>query len=358
MNTHLKNKEIEKLVAGIASVKDGKKAGEHLAVCSQCKTIFDTLTSIVGAQPLSAIPGEHVKDNIIAGWHSINSMPEVKHRAEKSRLKKYIGGLAVAVSVLVAVSSYMLITRVQFEDKYNLTVTSVSGEMLVNGTESDIKPEILSGDIIRTGTHSSAQVSSDDYILYIGESTTLTIAADNFKTGIKFLLNQGYVVSKSSGRLLYSFKTGDYEITPAGTEFLLRYNDGVLTAAISQGRLMISGAGLTIEISAGEKWSSENPGEIEPIDDKTADFIKYGPPDNGSSLPGDLNRINGKRKNISEKSVNIKPENKNDTSTEDTESSDIKKERLEMKKSSRVIRDEMKDIKKEQRKERNRKNRK
>ncbi len=352
MSTHLTNKEIDNYVSGLASAEDVKMTEEHLTSCRQCSMIVKSLSSLLREQKSDAVPGEHVRDAVFAEWHRLhNEIAESNIKSIKSRprIKTIMTGLAAAATVVIAVSSYVFLNLIKVDPDYTLAITSVSGEVYINDLLTSANNTLKTGDVLRTGVKSSVVVASEGYILYAGRSASLIIAGNNKKDGIGFELNEGPVISKSSGSIRYSFVCGEYKVVPAGTEFMLKFSEGRLEVAVSQGKVIVTGVNLRIEISAGMKWSSGNQGRIDILDPETSALINTV---NTGIWPVEKKSAGEqaeKTVGIETPAAVIKGDKIKNNPVDD------KKEKMEKLKLNREIRDEMNEMnemKKEQRRER------
>jgi len=359
MSSHLTSKEIDYLASGLASVKEVKKAQEHLDSCARCRMIVDTLSRVVAAQVSDAVPGDHVRDAVLSEWHRLYNESVEKRIAIKPRIKRFMAGIAVAASVVIAVSAYLFFSIPESGMSYPLSITSAAGEIYSGNSPVSAGTPIAAGSVIKTGEDSAATVSSDNYNLYIGRSSVLEVSGNSVKSGIRFRLGKGSVVSKSSGSLHYSFECGGFKITPAGTEFLLDFSGDKLDIAVTEGKILITGPGVHISIAAEYKWSSGIPGKIELLDGETASLIKSVV---SGSWPDEKNTADEVVKKsdpgIEEngKAEDDKTVSKKESLTEEKDKTNDKKEKPEKLKLRREIRDEINAIKKERRKERKSRN--
>lgn len=360
MSAHMTDKDIDNYVSGLASAKDVKAAEEHLSSCPQCSMTVRLLSSAVAVQPAESEPGGHVRDAVLSEWHRIHNEIAVKNTEEAKtapRLKKIVAGLAIAASVIIAVSSYLLFSTFRIEESYPLAITSATGELYINSRSADKNYQVKTGDFINTGAGSSAVVSTESYDLYIGKSSSLKLTENNRKDGILFILNDGYIISRSSGPVRYSFACGPYRIIPAGTEFMLKYSEDKLDASVLQGKIQVSGKEFQTEIPAGMKWSSVRPDRVEILDTESSLIIKSGfsgeqPPDRPSS---DKNERKPEKKDTGTgKPGDDGIKKSDDSSIGKNNQPEDKKEKMEKVRLNRELREEMNDIKKEQKKEQRR----
>jgi len=348
MSIHLTNKEIDNFVSGLASAKDANKIKEHLTSCTQCSMIVESLSSVLSEQPSDSVPGEHVRKAVLAEWHRLhNEIVEnnTMFIKTKPRINKIITGLAVAASIVIAVSSYIFLDVVKDNVNYPLTITSASGEVYINDSLTAADNSLKTGDVLRTGIKSSAVISSGGYILYAGRSTSLNIAGNNKKDGIEIILNEGSVISKSSGSIHYSFVCGEYKVVPAGTEFMLQLYGDKLNVAVSQGKVVVTGVNLRIEIPAGMKWSSEIPGRVDSLDAETSALINSV---NSNIWPDEKHSPDDR---VNKPAAKYTPTVITEGAKIENNPIDDKKEKMEKTKLNRELRDEMNEMKKEQRRE-------
>jgi bacterioferritin-associated ferredoxin len=348
MSAHLTDKEIDNFAAGTASAEDVKKVREHLAECGKCRKTADALASLVEKQPVDFVPGDHVREAVIAGWHRLHTGTVLSDSLIKPPLKRYPRVLAFAASVVIAAASYLIYDKVKINEINDFALSSITGEVMVNDSAAAGNVQLRSSDVIKTGKDASASASADKYKLYIGRSSSLKVLINSSRE-IRFRLNEGSVISKSNGNINYSFECGGYTVTPAGTEFLLTFSEDKLSAAVLNGKIIITGKNLSIEIASGMKWTSVNPAIIEILDSGTSSLI--------NSVPSGV----WPDKSLSENSRNrsLEPGDKADDAAEpksDTQSSDSRienaeKDKQEKSRIKRELRDEMNEIKKEQRRE-------
>jgi len=351
MKTHLTNREIDNLVSGLASANEEDRAMRHIAACSRCRELTAVLSSQIAGEPLNVSPGDHVRGHIISEWYRIHEGKKKKNYNVKPRFNRLIAGLAVAASAVIAVSTYFIISTVKVIEDYPLEVSAISGNASVNSSALVINHKLVSGDLLSTGDDSSVSVVLPDYEFRLGRASSAEIVHNSTSDGIRIKLHEGFVISKSSGFTDYRFVCGEYSVVPAGTEFMLRFSDGKLYAAVSQGKVVITGSTLSVEVTAGMQWFSENPHRVEPLDKETelllkslhegvwpaeAYFKKSGMNNSGISNSGD----SGKER-IQERI--------DDSSGKSDDSEDGVRDKQEKLRINRELRDDMNSIKKEQR---------
>jgi hypothetical protein len=221
---------------------------------------------------------------------------------------------------------------------------------MLDNSAAAVNETLSSGSVLRTGENSGAVLGSDNYAFSIGRLTSLSLLRNSRESGISFRLNEGSVISKSSGLMRYSFQCGDYLAAPAGTEFMLNFHKGKLDISVLNGSVVVNANGTDTEVSSMRKWSSDNPGITQALDNQTAGIISS----------GDLND-NADNSLYSESAAGKSDKNKSEEKTENknkviktVDRKNIKnenKEKPEKIKLDRELRDDMKEMKKEQRKE-------
>ncbi|PKL18738.1 MAG: hypothetical protein CVV49_04785 [Spirochaetae bacterium HGW-Spirochaetae-5] len=274
MKTHLTNREIDDFVSGLSSAEGEGRVREHIALCPQCRALTSTLSAAVTGEPSAELPGDHVRESVISEWYRMHEIEVLKKDIAKPRFSRLVAGLATAASAVIAVSVYFIISTMTVNGAYPLEVSEVSGRAYINSSMPAINQKLSPGDIIVTGRDSSLSASVSGYEIFLGRSSSVEIVHNSIDRGLRFMLRHGSVVSRSSGSVEYSFECGGYSIVPAGTEFMLSYSDGRLFAAVSQGKVVIADSEFRIEISAGEKWSSDNRESLEHLDKETEQLLK------------------------------------------------------------------------------------
>jgi hypothetical protein len=351
MKTHLTNREIDNFVSGLASAKDEERVREHFAVCPECRALILTLSAAVTGEPSAELPGDHVRESVIAQWYRMHEIEVLKKDKAKPRFNRLVSGLATAASAVIAVSAYFIISTLTVHGAYPLEVSGVSGSAYINSSMSAINQKLSSGDVIVTGEDSSLSASVPGYEIFLGRSSSVEIVSNSLSDGIRFMLRQGSVLSRSSGSVKYSFECGGYSIVPAGTEVMLRFSDGRLYAAVSRGIVVITDSEFRIEITARKKWSSENREILEPLDKET-ELLLESPADGVwpseaylKNMGTIINRPD-KRRLSGEEPVIKAAEEKRDDSVNSREELREKQEKIRI---GRELREDMNSIKKEQR---------
>jgi len=348
MSTHLTDKEIDKYVSGFASVKDIKKAAEHIESCQKCRYVSDALQSVIAVQSPGPVPGEHVRKKILEEWHRIHNTAVIKNEERKPVLSRLTAGFAVASIIVVMISWYLFSNRVITWGSYPLALNSAVGEVYLNDSVAVKNTRLRTGDVMSTSNNASASVSLDGYILFLGKSSSLQVVCNNKGEELRFKLVQGAVISKSSGQLKYSFECGNYKVMPVGTGFMLHYSNKKLDAAVSQGKIFVSDLKSGIEIPAGMKWSSDNPQIIKPIDEKTSALLNS---DFSSGLLIENNNVNSKNINSDMKNNGSELKDKNDSlNNESSPDEDVKAEQEKLR-IKRELRNDLNEMKREQRRE-------
>ncbi|NLV67057.1 MAG: zf-HC2 domain-containing protein [Spirochaetes bacterium] len=264
MNTHLKDKDIDRLVSGMMTRRESLRVQRHIDKCDSCRKNVNILSGILSTQINKSVPGENVKAAILAEWHRMNSNVVIKQARGAFTLRLVYGLAAV---LFIVISAYLALIRVPlFNYNDGLTGTSISGEVYVNNTAADIDRTLHKGDVVATGTDSSVNFTAESYSLSIESSSELKLAESNNETGFLFILNRGAVTSRSEGKIKYAFTCGSYRIVPAGTEFRIEMSGRNIELSVLSGMIIVSGAGLKIEVPAGMKWDSADPGNIRSAD--------------------------------------------------------------------------------------------
>lgn len=266
MDTHLSNKDIDKLVSGLSTAKEAKRAELHIETCESCRRRIDILSGILSKKNFDSVPGDHVKAAVLAEWHRMNSrVPEPEGKSRP--LLKFAYGLAAVF--LIAVSTYVAVTRVPFfSSREKILVASSSGDVFINNDSAGQGDPFENNDTLLTAPAASASLSWGSYNLYIGDSSKLRLADSGDENGFVFQLERGFVRSRSEGKLRYSFICGQYRVIPSGTEFTLNFVQGKLDVAVFSGGVTVSGAELLIDVQAGMRWKSDDPDRIVPINFK------------------------------------------------------------------------------------------
>ncbi len=275
MTAHLKDKDIDRLVSGMMNRKDTLRAQKHLEECDSCRIKAGVLSGILCEKKNNSIPGDHVQAAVIAEWHRMNSGITTK-RVQPALSIKLVYGFAAAV--IIAVSAYFALIRMPrsiYED--GLHAASLAGEVHFNNTAAGINYKLHKGDVVSTGTASSVTLTAGSYSLSIESSSGLELAESNSQAGFHFILNRGAVTSRSDGKVKYAFTCSGYHIAPAGTEFRIEMSGRNITVAVWNGRVVVSGADLKIEVPAGMTWNSADPGNIKPADNGNSKDNKTGP---------------------------------------------------------------------------------
>jgi len=159
MKTHLTNREIDNFVSGLSSAEDEQRVREHIAICPECRALTSTLSAAVTGEPSAELPGDHVRENVIAEWYRMNEIEVMKKIRAKPRFNRFVAGLATAASAVIAVSAYFIIGTMTVHGAYPLEVSGVSGSAYINSSMSVINQKLSSGDIIVTDEDSSLSAS-------------------------------------------------------------------------------------------------------------------------------------------------------------------------------------------------------
>lgn len=276
MSNHLTDKEIDYYVSGLSSGKDARRIREHISSCPQCAKITETLASVISEEPASAVPGKHVRETVMQQWHTINNLEPDKKSAGRPLFNRFNAWLITAASVILIISAYLFTGIIKPDEGFPLTINSITGEAVHNNTQAAEQTVFRKGDTIKTGTDGRASLTSEKYTLFMDKSSSVTLAENTRKGGILFILAEGTFISRSSGDLAYSFTCGRYDITPAGTDFMMKCSAEKLDVAVTQGKVNVGTPGYGIEINSGSMWSSDNPGLLVPVNPETAAMINAG----------------------------------------------------------------------------------
>ncbi len=350
MNGHLTDKEIDNYVSGLASGSDSEKVRKHISSCPQCRDIVEALSSVVREERIDSRPGVHIRESVMLQWQRINNEVSGAKTPVKPGIRKSAAWLAAAASVVLAVSVYIITGVIKPAETYQLTLKPVAGEVYINDTPATADTGITAESAVKTGINGIALISADRYTLYIGKSSSVTVSENSVKSGIRFVLNQGELISKSSGGVKYSFRCGDSTVLPSGTEFMLRYQGGSLSVAVLQGKVSVTGPDTKMHIDAGQMWSSEKRNELSALDPAAASMIISGSFDSTAPV-----REQGNRESKSAGSE-VRPRESGGSSDSGI-TSDERKEMLERARLSRELRQDIIEMKREQRQERKGRNR-
>lgn len=262
MDTHLNDKDIDRLVSGMMGRGEKLRARMHLEKCDSCREKVNILSGILSEKKTGPVPGDHVKTAVLAEWHRMNHAAAAGHAKPGHGLKLVYGLAAV---LIIAVSAYFALVRIPhsiYDD--GLSAASVTGDVHLNNNAAGISLVLHKGDLVSTGPGSSIILTAGNYTLELEGSSELRLAESGDETGFLFTLNRGAVTSRSEGKLKYAFACGGYRITPAGTEFRIEMSESSITVAVRSGSVVISGAELKIEVPAGMMWDSADTGNIRP----------------------------------------------------------------------------------------------
>jgi hypothetical protein len=351
VSNHLTGKEIDYYVSGLASAEDAARARRHLDSCPQCRKLAETLSSVITEGPSDSIPRIHVREAVMSHWHKVNYQIAEKESGEKPVINRFTAGLALAASFILIISAYLFLGRMKADDGYLLTLHSVSGEVYLNGSAAADDSVITTGSLVQTGKTGDAVVSASGYMLYIGNSSSLAVSRNSNRRGIRFLLDEGAVISKSSGDIAYSFSCGKYDVSPVGTDFMIKCSIKKAEVAVSQGIVKVEAPDMSVEISEGRIWSSEKPGELAAIDPATALIINTG------RFSNRLTNKDMEKRDINKTEITGEKENSesNINGSEEKRDREEIREKAEIKQMNRELRQERKDIndfRREQRAER------
>ncbi len=266
MDAHFKDKDIDRLLSGIMSRKETRRAEIHMKGCDSCRQRINVLSGILQGRKIDSSPGDHVRSAVLAEWHRINSRLTVKHK-KTSILHWFAYGFAAIVLFLL--SAYLVGTRIQHPADDNiLSLASVKGEVLINTLPAEPNYKIKKGDTLTTAPDSSASLITGNYTLLVESSSVISIKETGSESGFVFSLISGSVTSSSEGNLKYSFICGDYRITPTGTEFRIEMSRWRLKVIVIRGAVFISGPGLKVEVPVGKMWVSDDTETTRPDDDE------------------------------------------------------------------------------------------
>jgi len=351
VSNHLTGKEIDYYVSGLTSAEDAERVRTHLDSCPQCRKLAETLSSVISEHPSDSMPGIHVHEAVMSHWQRVNTQVTEKESGEKPVINRFTAGLALAASFILVISAYLFFGIIETDKGYSLTLQSVAGEVYLNGSSAADNSAITKGSLIKTGKKGIAIVSASGYKLYIGDSSSLAISRNSSRTGIQFLLDEGAVISKSSGDIAYSFSCGNYDVSPMGTDFMMKCSIKKAEVAVSLGKVKVEAPDMSVEISEGSIWSSETPGELTALDSATAAMINTG------TFNNSLINKNRVKMEINKPEITGKTENRetNSMDPEEKKSRDEFRDKAEIKQMNRELRQERKDIndfRREQRTER------
>lgn len=346
MNNHLTDKEIASFVSGFSSKRETKRVMEHISSCIHCRKQTEALSSVLEKQPPDSIPGEHVRSSVMAEWHRVHNLTIENNLDQRVSVKKYYRGFAAAfATVIVAVSTYMFLDRTAADQGFSLVVSGINGQVKISELPASEGALLKTGSVISTDTDGRVTITSDGYSINLDNSTSISVISNSKKEGIKFSFIKGFLHSKSTGNLRYSYQCGKFIVFPVGTEFDLRYSGENLDAEVTEGKIAVYDSDFKITVSEGQKWNSVNPDGIESV-----------VPGNEPDLKSDKGDIT-KPEDKGIKENNPQKEKKDNGSSENKKSPAERKEKLEKIKSERELLNEMKQMKKEQRQERKGKNR-
>lgn len=348
MSTHLTDKEIDNYISGLASRKAVKHVSGHLGSCVQCRADVNTLMSVVAEQESSDVPGDHVRASVLAEWHRLHNEDVVKHEEKKAGIRRFAGSIAFAASIVIVISGYMIFSTIKSRESYPLALNNTAGDVYLNDLRAGVTGMLKAGDVIKTGDDASVLLSSNGYLLFIGRSSTLELLNNSKGGGLRFKLRDGSVISESSGSADYSFECGGYRVNPEGTKFMLHFSRGKLTAAVSQGSIAVTDSNSKIKIPAGMIWSSDNPGAVTKMDEKLSLIMNS---DLQGTWPDKKNLIDEKVSNTEVKNQGSVYEDKQDTLIDQSSPNEDVKDEQEKLRIKREIRDDLNEMKREQRRE-------
>jgi hypothetical protein len=269
MNDHLKDREIDEFVSGMATPEEALRIEAHLKECLSCGRRVEILAGIVSVRGNDAIPRDHVRNSVMREWQRISS----KRTGEKHKSGPLFRlAFSLAALVLAALTAYLAISVFPGrKDEMRLSLVSVSGRVTVNNFSAREGDVLAEGNILETGASSEASFSSNGYSLKIGGASEIRLSGKDRKQGLLFTFIRGSLLSRSEGNLRYAFICGQYRVAPCGTEFTLHMENGLLEVAVFSGKVMVAGAGMTREVPSKTRWSSEYPGSLKPVSSSSRD---------------------------------------------------------------------------------------
>ena len=262
MDTHLKDRDIDRLVSGMMGRGEKLRARMHLEECGSCREKVNILSGILSEKKNGQVPGDHVKAAVLAEWHRMNPPAAAGHAKHGFTLRLAYGFAAV---LIIAVSAYFALSRMPHSlHEEGLTAASINGAVRVNNRDAGTNLVVHKGDLVSTGPDSSIVLTADNYSLELEGSSELELTESGTDTGFVFNLDMGAVTSRSEGKLKYAFTCGGYRITPAGTEFRIQASGDKTAVAVVSGKVIVSGADLVIEVPEGMMWDSSDTGNVRP----------------------------------------------------------------------------------------------
>ena len=346
MRWHLNNLSIDKLASGLASAAEMRRAEKHIRLCPDCRERVETLSAVLHKKNAAAEPGEHVRQAILAEWHRID---RAINSTEKKHLKpvwKLAAGFAVVI-MITAAAYITALKNIPGPDMYSPLLSALSGEAWINGSPLTVNSSISSGCILKTAENSTASVTTDGYTLSVSGSSELAIKSTGKQSGLNFNIIHGTFVSRSDGNVKYAFACGRYMVTPAGTEFLLRYVNNRLEVWVLHGGIFIGGDELRIKVSSGMKWDSDNPGELATVNPELLSYMIAEATEGNAA--GKLHA--DKKPEAGRPGKSTDPGNHGKTGIDRSGHAE-KDDADEIRKSSREMRDDIKNIRQEIKKER------
>ncbi|MBN1500019.1 MAG: hypothetical protein JW982_07685 [Spirochaetes bacterium] len=262
---HLTENEITAAAAGIRN----RKSEMHISSCPECGKKISILQNALAPDPEffdSIQPDVSVRNSVIRTWNvkaDQLSMPG-KTGLFRPELLKYV--IPVFTIIIVSLSA-LLISFNSGNTSSGLQKLPDSEQIyrIISTNLYDSRMEEIRFDSNLTyytdTSHSLKAAIDPTYLLSVFPDTGFSFTAPDENGNISIRILKGMLISSSSGRYKSDVYCSTYTITPAGTEFLVYYDNVRLFVAVREGSIALKNSGNPdeIRINSGYMWSSMLP---------------------------------------------------------------------------------------------------
>ena len=353
MSKHITNKEIYCYISGDISPQKKEEIRKHLELCQECRSLVNIINATLSEHTIDAIPSQKIKDAIIDEWEKIYKKDSQKKSPVITK-KFLVPAFSFIFSIIFIAGIYLFYFATQKEETLQLTINPTKGYVTLNSSEISTARPISQKELIVTAENSLAHLESDDIKINIYSSTQLQLVSLQKISGFKFLLHSGSIEIKSHGSTPYEISCGNYNIKPAGTEFIVKFINNILTTAVTEGTVIITDAQSKIEIPSGKLWSSKNPEKLADITPQLLQLMQN--PSEDVSATGEVEKspLKSTMKNTnSESTTSVPDKTAKSSGTDQPHKSEVNEDEAKIiKQELYENRKELLELKKQQRQER------
>ncbi|MBP7738721.1 MAG: hypothetical protein KA369_22290 [Spirochaetes bacterium] len=274
MTRHISNRDLAALIAGTAGDRSRSRVSKHLEECVQCRARHDRILAAIAPRYRDLRASDAAWIRVIRSWEKLareGSSPA------PSRLRSFLAfhprsviAASLALAASVAVISVLLIRTPTEPPRPYLSAVQLDRGVTIDGKSPGELPRVYGGSAVSLPDKTMARLvhGRNFSITLIGPGAfsirRFASGTSSNRMDIECALDQGMLISSSTGGISYSYTTPGARVEPVGTEFLLQSAGGKTLVVMKSGSVRVKPvqSAETVTVTAGNKCMVAEKAEI------------------------------------------------------------------------------------------------